>query len=165
MFSFKRPDWTFYTYFYHRFARSHPVALSAILAWTSANLFFVGQATSLNDATSHYEDSISLISKKYAASQPHDKPWHDVASLSSRLSSQSNDDRDALFVACFFLALLDLALARSEQLMVTIRLIASVLQTPQFKDRMTGVQARVLSWVSASSYVFPFALEFLFAAF
>ncbi|KAJ5989658.1 hypothetical protein N7481_004868 [Penicillium waksmanii] len=145
-FSFKRPDWTFYTYFYHRFARSHPIALSAILAWTSANLFFVGQATSLHDAISHYDDSISLISKKYGISLPDCKSWRDMVGHSRNLSSQSDDDRDALFVACFFLALLDLALARSGPLLITIRFIASLLQSPEFKERMTGVQARVLSW-------------------
>jgi hypothetical protein len=119
-FSFKRPDWTFYTYFYHRFARSHPIALSVILAWTSANLFFVGQATFLDDAISHYDDSISLITRKYGISLPSCTLWGDIAGYSSHLSFQTDDDRDALFVACFFLALLDLALARSVPLLITI---------------------------------------------
>ncbi|KAI9038026.1 uncharacterized protein KD926_011364 [Aspergillus affinis] len=60
------------------------------------------------------------------------------------------DDQDALLVACFFLAHLDLALARSNRLRNTIRFVASVLQTPGYKDKLTGVQARVISWVSNS---------------
>ncbi|CAI7654699.1 unnamed protein product [Penicillium manginii] len=87
---------------------------------------------------------MALISEKYDISPKCE--WGDRTGNLSHFSSKTDDDRDALFVACFFLALLDLALARSQPLMITIRFIASILQTPEFKDRMTGVQARVLSW-------------------
>lgn len=116
--------------------------------------------TSLNDAIAHYDDSMALISEKYDISPKCE--WGDRTGNLSHFSSKTDDDRDALFVACFFLALLDLALARSQPLMITIRFIASILQTPEFKDRMTGVQARVLSWVSASGYKFSFDFQSIF---
>jgi hypothetical protein len=154
-YTFKRPDWTFYTYFFHRFAGSHPWVLSAILAWTSANLYYAGQTKSLDDALRHYDDSLSLITEKYGTVQCEDKDGIETGLL----SSSSSDDMDSLFVAYFFLALMDLVAVRSNRLRETLELVAALLSAPGFQSGITGVQARVISWVSdglVSSISLPF---------
>lgn len=151
-FSFKRPDWTFYTYFFHRFAGSHSVVLSAISAWTSANLFFIGQASTLDDSVAHYQDGLSSMTEKYNISI---QDWEMNNHITGQFDpyAYNEDDLDALFVACFFLALVDLALARSGPLRKIMRFMASVLRDRGFKSNMTGVQARIVSWVSNSPSV------------
>ncbi|KAJ5104235.1 hypothetical protein N7532_004764 [Penicillium argentinense] len=143
-FSFKQPEWTFYTYFFHRFAGTHFAVRSAILAWTAANLFFAQQASSLDDTFAHYHDSLTSIVGKYDVAF---ESWQAQEHNMDVLHHLSDDDMDALFVASFFLALTDLALARSSPLRKFIRFIAAILNDSELKQNLTGVQARITSWV------------------
>ncbi len=49
-YSSKSAEWTFYTYFFHRFTQSHPWVLRAIQAWTATHLFYAGKTASLDGA-------------------------------------------------------------------------------------------------------------------
>ncbi|KAJ5899886.1 hypothetical protein N7495_004630 [Penicillium taxi] len=141
-FSFKRRDWTFYTYFLHRFGQSHPWVLSSILAWTSANLFYTGKTKSLDEALRHYQESLQSMTRKYGVATASDS----AIDGGQIIAENSSDDIDALFVAYFFLALVDVVMARPGPLRDNLRFIAAIIRIPDFKNMMTGVQARVTSW-------------------
>jgi hypothetical protein len=160
-YSFKSADWTFYTYFFHRFTTSHPWVLSSILAWTSAHLFYSGKAESLNTSLSHYDECISHMSKKYGRTiHEIDAAWPTEydEEKDAALATAATDDVDAIFVGHFFLALFDLITARPHQIRKILRFIAHVLHIPGVGNNMGGVRSRVATWVT-SPLINTFALS------
>lgn len=153
-YSFKSPDWNYYTYFFHRFTRSHPWVLSSMLSWSSASLCFSSKAGDLDDSLQHYSDCLSHMQNEYGFT-PEDleriwpcayDPIRDDAFVRA-----SADDMDAIFVGYFFLALSDLMAARSAQFRNVLRFIAHLLRIPKIKSAMEGVRSRVATWVCFSS--------------
>lgn len=153
-YSFKSADWTFYTYFFHRFTQSHPGVLSSIQAWAGTNLFYSGKADSLVASLHDYADCVLYMKEKYGIN--HDDfedplpSIHDSAG-DMQLVDASEDDIDAIFIGHFFLALSDLMSARAHQLRKVLRFIAHILQTSEVKQSMGGVRSRVASWVCNAS--------------
>ncbi|KAF3384325.1 hypothetical protein F1880_001851 [Penicillium rolfsii] len=141
-FSFKQTDWTFYTYFFHRFAASHPWVNSAILAWTSVNLFYTGNSASLDESLQLYDESLTMLRRNFGI-HVHDLGAGTVPDI---LAPADDDDMDSIFVACFFLALFNLIAARPNHLRDLLRLIAQFLRNLDVRSGMTGVQSRVASW-------------------
>lgn len=157
-YSFKSSEWTFYTYFFHRFTQSHPWVLCSIQAWTSTHLYYSGKLPSLQSAVADYSRFVDHMRKHYGVShedfgqpQPHQR----VDPVDSRLADATPDDIDAIFVGHFFLALADLMAARPLPFRSILRFIAHLLQTPEIKGRMTGVRSRVASWVCIHSPTEP----------
>lgn len=141
-FSSKAADWTFYTYFFHRFTPSHPWVMSSLLAWTSASLHFSSVTGSLQTAKHHHEKCLQGL---YAA--------HGVqvdaltGSIGEILENATVEDIDAIFVGLYFLALYDLMLGLYTAIPAKLRLIASILRLNRIKSDMVGVRARVTTWV------------------
>lgn len=149
-YSFKTADWTFYTYFFHRFTRTHPWVLSSILAWTSAHLCYSTKAEDLDDPLRHYSDCVSYIKEHYGlALDDIDAIWPGEydPDRDNLFASASVDDIDAIFVGHFFLALFDLMITRTHQLRKILRFISHILRIPQVKSDMGGVRSRVATWV------------------
>ncbi|CAK7201933.1 hypothetical protein SEUCBS139899_004649, partial [Sporothrix eucalyptigena] len=67
-YSFKSGEWTFYTYFFHRFTQSHPWVLCSIQAWTSTHLYYSGKITSLDGALLDYSCFVAHMKTYYGVS-------------------------------------------------------------------------------------------------
>jgi hypothetical protein len=148
-YSFKSPEWTFYTYFFHRFTQSHPWVLCSIQAWTSTHLYYSGKLPNVLSAVADYLRFVDHMKTHYGVShedfgQPRS---HQRVDPVGSLADATPDDIDAIFVGHFFLALADLMAARPLPFRSILRFIAHLLQTPGIKGRMTGVRSRVASWV------------------
>ncbi|KAH8428371.1 Zn(II)2Cys6 transcription factor [Aspergillus melleus] len=145
--TYKRPDWTYYTFFFHRFNAHYRCLLSAIQSWASASLHAAGKKESLEDALQSYYDSMSMMIKGYGitANSP-STIEHRMERTANFLTCTTAEERDAMFVTYFFLALFDLMAARPRQFRGILSFIASFLKNPNFRSQMTGVQARVAYW-------------------
>lgn len=159
-YSFKSPEWTFYTYFFHRFTQSHPWVLCSIQAWTSTHLYYSGKIQSFHSAVADYSRFVEHMKAAYGISHEDfgQAQQHQINHLADRrLADATPDDIDAIFVGHFFLALADLMTARPHPFRSILRFIAHLLKIREIKSRMTGVRSRVASWVriSAQKVMFP----------
>ena len=153
-YSFKSSQWTYHTYFFHRFTNTHSWVLSAMLAWTSANLFYNEKVESLDTACSHYQESLAQISECSGRDLDEvSKSWPATnhQEHNRKLAEAETDDIDAIFVACFYLALHDLITARPYQVRKILRFIAHVLKVPNVWQAMGGIRSRVALWVRVPS--------------
>ncbi|KAI9037912.1 uncharacterized protein KD926_011524 [Aspergillus affinis] len=145
--TYKRPDWTYYTFFFHRFNAHYRCVLSATQTWASASLHSAGRKESLDDALQSYYDSMSMMAQKYGITvNSPSTVEHRMERVANFLTSTNTEEKDAMFVTYFLLALFDLMTARSPQLRGILSFMASFLRNPNFRSQMTGVQARVAYW-------------------